>query len=110
MTKYVNKEQNTARYIAAVSGLFITTDNPNGLTKKEMIMITVLIKQMELLNVNVITQSVRERTMEILQVDSRYLYNMISNLRRKRVITKDDTMHPFLRRGVIIEMGYAKKV
>ena len=108
MTKYIKKEQNTARYIASISGLFITPNNPGGLTKKEMIMITVLIRQMELLGVNVITQSVRERTMDVLQIDKRYLYNMISNLRNKKVITNDDTLHPFLKRGVVIELSYAR--
>lgn len=77
-------------YVQAVSGLFISPKNPNGLTPKEMDVLACL---MEYSRHGVITHSARTKSMEKLKFKDQNFYNAMSSLKTKRAVDGEE-LHP----------------
>ena len=92
-------------YLQGISGLFITPDNPQGLTPKELDILTVLIVSMNEQDVKVLNTDVRSRAGELTNHSKQVITNYIKRLRDKKAITKDNTLHPILR-GIDVTISY----
>ena len=93
--------------IKSVSGLFITPDNPNGITIKEMKVISCLLSVLSNNNTKVITKDIKIEVAEQLNQSLQVTINYITKLRQKNVISKDNKFHPlFYKDKIILETVY----
>lgn len=77
-------------YVQAVSGLFISKENPNGLTSKEMDVLSCL---MEFSFHGMVTKDARVKAMEKLKFKNQNFYNAMSSLRDKKAVN-GEKLHP----------------
>ncbi len=90
-------------FIHCLAGLFITKDNPLGLTPKELKFLAALYSL-------VLTSSItKEHKIEISNQFNHKLQvtiNYINKLKKKGVVLKDNKLHPvFFKTRIIIEYG-----
>lgn len=91
-------------YLQGVSGLFITKDNPGGLTPKELDILTALIFILEEESTVTITAEVKSQVASMTNHPIQVITNYVKKLRDKNVLTKNNTLHPVLKdTSVIIE-------
>ena len=76
-------------YVQAVSGLFISPNHPNGLTSKEMNVLSCLI---EYSTHGIVTQEAREKSIDKLKFTKQNFYNAMSTLKSKQAI-KGESLH-----------------
>lgn len=96
------KPKTLAGHICALSGLFITSTNPSGLTPKELQFITAIATFTN----NEITKDIKIQLANQFNYNLQVTVNYINKLKRKGVITKDDKLHPiFSKTKIIIEYG-----
>jgi len=89
-------------FVKSLSGLFITKENPNGLTPKEIVFLSVLL---ELTGSNPITKQTKAEISDKFNHGIQVTINYINKLKKKGVII-NDKLHPVLfKTKVIIEYG-----
>jgi hypothetical protein len=93
-------------YVVAVSGVFMSTKNPTGLTPKEILLISTTIELMRNMGINVLTRGIRKELMKRLNLTSRNLYNTVWILKTKNAITSDDMLNPIFRIPVSLTVEF----
>ena len=79
--------QSPVAYVRAVSGLFITKNNPSGLTSKE---IRIIAKLMQHSSSGVVTFATRKRVMDELEIKQQHFYNSMTTLKSKGVLVNEE--------------------
>jgi DNA-binding response OmpR family regulator len=93
---------NTLRgYLQGISGLFISPENPGGLTPKELDILAILIRVSKSKNTHQLSSDVKSKAAELTNHSKQVITNYIKRLRDKKVITADNTIHPLLREASI---------
>lgn len=101
---------NTLRgYLKAISGLFITKDNPAGFTPKELDMLELLIFLLDEEKSTTVTANIKRKMAEVSNHPLQVITNYIKKLRDKKALTPDNKLHRFLRTTELqIHNNYAK--
>ncbi len=99
------KSKTLRGYLQGISGLFITPDNPQGLTPKELDILTVLVFSLNEKGETILTTDVRARAGELTNHSKQVITNYIKRLRDKKAITAYNTLHPILR-GINVTISY----
>lgn len=90
-------------YIHCLAGLFITKDNPLGLTPKELKFLAVLYS---FVRTSAITKNTKVELSNHFNQSLQVTINYINRLKRKGVILKDNHLHSvFSKTRIIIEYG-----
>jgi DNA-binding MarR family transcriptional regulator len=74
-------------YVVAISGLFVNSRYPNGLTLKEIEIIAALMQHSRQ---GIITTTVRRKIMKELDLKPQAFYNTMSSLKLKQVIDGEE--------------------
>lgn len=76
-------------FVQGLSGMFVTKDNPGGLTPKELKMLSIMVFICKQKNVKTITREVREGMVEITAHSAQVITNYINKFKKKGAITDD---------------------
>lgn len=98
------KPPNPPSFVRSLAGLFISKDNPHGITPKEF-------KVLDLLYSIVGKEKITNKHKEIISIKLNQGFqvtvNYVNKLKRKRVITKDGRLHSlFFKDSITIEHGH----
>lgn len=100
------KPKSLGGFVRCISGVFITKNNPNGITPKECNIIAALITLLDDTGQKVITKEIKVALANLGNHSLQVAINYVNKLKLKGVILQDDTLHPiFLQDKVIIEYG-----
>jgi hypothetical protein len=88
-------------YIQGVSGLFISKDNPSGLTPKEIDILTAIVFVLAEERSHVIIASTKEKVATLTNHPVQVITNYIKKLRDKRVLSQNNELHKLLREKVV---------
>lgn len=94
------KPKTTGGLIRALSGLFITKDNPNGLSNKECTVLAVLLS---LIGNQEITKETKILLSNQLNQSLQVTVNYINKFKLKGVIGQDNKLHKILFKKVTID-------
>lgn len=98
------KPKTLGGFVRSVSGIFITKDNPNGLTPKECTLIAMLIAKVQKANVNVISKEMKIELANESNHTLQIVTNYINKFKKKSVINKEGGLHKiFFSTKVIID-------
>ncbi len=98
------KPKTWGSFVRAVSGLFITKDNPNGLTPKECTVVACFLHYTP--SGSIVTKQVKVSVANDLNLGLQVATNYVTKFRKKGVITTDLKLHPvFYKDKIIIENG-----
>ena len=86
-------------FVTAVSGLFASKNNPNGLTPRE---IEFVCAAMDHSTGGVIVKTTRFKIADELKIDMRTYYNMAHRLKKKRAINDDQLHRVFTAREISV--------
>jgi len=101
MTEQLIKPKSLGGFVRSLSGLFITKDNPNGLSPKECTVIAVILATA---GDNYITKELRIEVSNQLNQSLQVTANYINKFKNKGVITKEDKLHPlFFKQKITID-------
>lgn len=102
----VIKPKSLGAFVRAVSGLFITKNNPSGLTPKECTLIAVLIFILKQQGRTIVTKEIKEELANTTNHNFQVVTNYIAKLKSKGVINEDNKLHDvFFKTKIIIENG-----
>lgn len=91
-------------FVRSLSGLFITKDNPNGITPKECSILAVLFVALNETEKKVITKDVKVQLANATNHSIQVITNYVNTLKQKGVITKENKLHRiFYEDKIIIE-------
>ena len=97
-------------FVTAVSGVFITPDNPSGLTKREREVVAALLDIIGDGTINPrIQKSLWQQFKESVNLRTQSMSNMMSVLREKRVVIFHRgtySLHPILKKNVGLTLKY----
>ena len=104
MIEQLIQPKSLGAYVRCLSGLFITKENPSGLSPKEC---TILAALCFLLGDNKapITKEVKVELANMTNHNFQVITNYIAKFKRKKVITENNTLHPIFYKRLIIEYG-----
>lgn len=85
---------NTLEYVTAISGLFISKDNPGGLTKQEIKIFSLLIEEMRKEQETKLSTNTRKILAKKLNYSFQVMTNYITKFKNKRLLNKDKSLHP----------------
>jgi hypothetical protein len=91
-------------FIRCISGLFITKDNPHGLTPVEMMFLSKLISILQQQNKQTIDKDVKIELANVTNQGLQVVLNYLTRLRKKGVVEGDKLHQIFKNRRIIIEM------
>lgn len=104
MEEQLIKPKTLGGLVRSLSGLFITKENPSGLSPKEcmvLAMLLFLVKNTESKN---ITKEIKVQLSNQLNQSLQVTLNYINKFKKKNVVLKDNTLHPILfKQRVIID-------
>lgn len=101
MTEFKTQPGTIRSYVNCLSGLFITKDNPQGLTPTECALISALL--FKLPNQEKVTKDVKIEIANLTNNKLQVVTNYITKFRNKRVVI-DNKLHPvFYKTKVVIE-------
>lgn len=92
------KPKSTGGFVRAVSGLFISKENPQGLTPKECTILAALIFILLSQADKTITKEVRNQLGNMTNHSHQVVTNYINKLKQKGVITEANRLHEVLTR------------
>jgi len=104
MTEQLIQPKSLGAYVRCLSGLFITKDNPSGLSPKECTVLAALCHVLK----DGKTSLTKEHKVELSNLTNHNLQvttNYINKFRKKGVLTKTDTLHPVFFKKLIIQYG-----
>lgn len=103
MIEFKVQPKSLGGFVRCLSGLFITKDNPHGLSPKEC---TILSMMIHLIGDRTITKNDKIELSNQLNQKLQVTVNYINTFKKKGVITKDDKLHAiFHKQKVTIEYG-----
>lgn len=106
MKEQVIKPTTLASFIKSLSGLFITKENPNGISPKELIVFITLVH----LTHEVVDKDVKVMVSNSLNQTLQVTTNYVSKFKKKGLITKDNKIHPlFSKKRIVIEYEMDKQ-
>ena len=94
------KIRSPIQYATAVSGIFANKKSPNGLTRKEIKVVALLMMNSKH---GVITKEASRKTREMLNMESQPYYNMITVLRKKKVILGEELNKIFTTKSIVLK-------
>jgi len=101
----VIKPKSLDGFVQCLSGLFITKQNPAGLTPKEMHILSILIFTLKQKNTQTISKAIKEELANLTNHTFQVTTNYVNKLKKKGVIV-NDRIHPvFSNQKIIIEYG-----
>jgi hypothetical protein len=83
-------------YLQAISGMFISPQNPHGLTPRELDIIMAIIFVLREEKKAIIDVSVKHKVAALTNHPLQVITNYIKKLRDKRVLDSDNKLHPIL--------------
>ena len=93
--KMITLKINTLRgYVQAISGVFITQDNPTGLSPREMDVLTALLFYADKNKSEYITTHIKKEASISLGHNMQVITNYLQKFRQKKVISTDNKLHP----------------
>lgn len=105
MTEQIIQPKSLGAYIRCLSGLFITKDNPNGLSPKELTVLACLLALVGDASKE-LDADVRLEASNQLNQSYQVTTNYINKFRKKGAVTKDNRLHPvFFKKRIVIEYG-----
>ncbi len=105
MTDFKVQPKSLGGLVRSLSGLFITKDNPNGLSPKECTVIACL-RSLTPESDYIIDGVTKLEASNQLNQKLQVTVNYINRFKKKGVITKDNKLHPiFYKHKVVIEYG-----
>lgn len=93
MRELTIQPKSVGSFVRSLSGLFITPENKNGLSPKEMTVIACILSILPKQDM-VIDQVVKESISNQLNQKYQVTVNYINKFKHKKVITKDDRLNP----------------
>lgn len=102
-THFVNP-QTLNGYIRCVAGLFVTKDNPHGLTPVEMVVLSSLISILQKQNKQTIDKDVKIELANVNNMGLQVILNYMTRLRKKGVIENDQLHSVFKKKRTVIEL------
>ncbi len=97
-------------FVTAVSGVFITPDNPSGLTKREREVVAALLDIIDDGTINPrIQKKLWQQFKETVNLRTQSMSNMMSVLKIKRAVEFDRgaySLHPVLRKEIGLTLKY----
>lgn len=96
----VIKPKSIGGLVRSLSGLFITKENPQGLTPKECTVLAVLLS---IVGKEEITREHKVDVSGELNQSLQVTTNYISKFKRKRVVTEEHRIHPLFFTKVVID-------
>lgn len=104
---------NAFHFVTAVSGVFITTGNPNGLTFRERQVTAVLLELLDGGTINPrIQKDLWQEFKKAVNLKTQAMSNMMNTLKQKKVVTFHNgvyDLHPILRRNEELAITYRRK-
>lgn len=94
------KPKNPGQLVRALSGLFITKDNPSGITPKESM---VLACMLGLVGSKIITKELKQEISNQLNQSLQVTTNYVNGFRKKRIIIGDKINPIFFTKQIIIQ-------
>lgn len=104
MPAYTFKPPNDYMYIRALTGIFISSQNPAGITEKEAQLLARIRELFTLHRTEQLNQEIRKKLRMELDIKEQSLHNMISILKKKKLITKDNGLHKILKTDATIRI------
>lgn len=89
----VVKPKSLGGYIRCISGLFMTKDNPNGLSPKECTILAQIVFILKQQGKDTIDKEVKQELSNINNHTLQVSTNYVNKLKRKNTITKDNKLH-----------------
>lgn len=83
-------------YIKSISGLFISSYNPGGLTPKELDILTAFVFLIKEEDEKRITPSIKSKVAEMFNYPPQVITNYVKKLRDKRILSQTNELHPIL--------------
>lgn len=80
-------------FVRSLSGIFITKENPQGLSPKECTVLAVLLSQVEDKHSKVITRGMKVDASNQLNQSLQVTTNYVNKFKKKGVVTKDNALH-----------------
>ncbi len=93
MTQKVITFKTLGGFTRGLSGLFMSKDNPNGLSPKECFVVCTLLSILLRKHSKVVTKEVKIELANNLNQSVQVVTNYLVKLRKKGVIDKDETLH-----------------
>lgn len=90
------KPNSFGAFIRSLSGLFITKNNPGGITPKECTILAALLHILSQKESNVVTKEVKEELANMTNHSMQVITNYINKFKKKGVLLKDSTPHSIL--------------
>jgi DNA-binding MarR family transcriptional regulator len=95
----MNVEVKTIKnFVQAISGLFTSDLNPNGLTKVEIDLVSLILSEYP---VQVLDREARIELANKMNLKLQVVVNYINKLKKKKVIGSNDRLHPAFRENEI---------
>jgi uncharacterized protein YdcH (DUF465 family) len=104
MPLYNFKPPNDVLYVKALTGIFMSRENPTGITEKESYMLAHIKRLFREHNTEQLNQEIRKKLRIAFSVKEQSLHNMISTLKKKKLLTKDNRLHKILRDDATIKI------
>lgn len=83
-------------YLQGISGLFISPNNPNGLTPTELDVLTAVVFVLDEEAKTQVTAATRTKVAELTNYPRQVITNYIKKFRDKRVLDNDNRLHQIL--------------
>jgi hypothetical protein len=98
------KPKSPGGFVRCLSGLFITKDNPGGLTPAELTVTAALFAILKSKNLEIIDKDVRLELANLNNFSFQVAVNYVNKLKSKGVVTADNRLHPiFFKEKITIE-------
>jgi len=105
MTEFKVQPKSLGGFVRSLSGLFMTKDNPHGLSPKECTVVACLLALTEKQDYIIDAVTKLEASNQLNQ-SLQVTVNYINKFKKKGVITKDNKLHPvFFQNKITIEHG-----
>lgn len=104
MTEQLIQPKSLGSYVRCLSGLFISKENPSGLSPKECTILAALCFILKD-NKREINKEVKVELANLTNHNVQVITNYINKFKKKRAITKNNTLHPIFFKRLIIEYG-----
>jgi len=98
------KPKSPGGFVRCLSGLFITKENPKGLTPAELTVVAALYSILKNTKEEVINRDVRLALANLNNFSFQVAVNYVNKLKSKGVVTADNKLHPiFFKEKITIE-------
>jgi hypothetical protein len=104
MPVYTFKPPHDIPYVRSLSGIFISKDNPTGITEREVLLLARIRELFREHRTETLNTEIRKKLRVGFGIKEQSLHNVISTLKKKKLITGENQLHKILRDDATIKI------